>query len=104
MVIRSTPGVGLRRLGRRREAVVELDALAERAQRARPTPARRDLGQVLLLHAVAGVGDAVRQVAVVGEQQQALGVDVESPHREHAGLGRAPARRRSGGRGCPSPW
>ena len=62
-------------------AVVELDAFAEPAQRA----ARRlafDLGEVLLLDAEARMGQPVREIAVVGEQQQSLGVLVEAPDRE----------------------
>ena len=46
----------------------------------RPEVARHragDLGEVGLEHAVAGVLEAVREVAVVGEDEQALGVGVE---------------------------
>ena len=53
-------------------------------------PRRRlalDLDEVLLVHAEARVGEAVGEVAVVGEQQQALGVAVEATDREHPGLG-----------------
>ena len=45
-----------------------------------------DLGQVLLLDAETRVGQPVGQVAVVGEQQQALGVEVEPTDREHPRL------------------
>ncbi len=52
-------------------------------------PARDlDLGEVLLLDARRRMGDAVGQLAVVGEQQQALGVGVEAPDWEHPRLGR----------------
>ena len=57
----------------------------------RSAPRRRralDLGEVLLLDAVARVREPVGQLAVVGEQQQPLGVGVEPADREHAGLGR----------------
>ena len=43
---------------------------------------------VLPRHAVARVGELVREVAVVGEQEQALGLVVEAAYREHPGLGR----------------
>ena len=41
------------------------------------------------------MGQPVGEVAVVGEQQQALGVGVEAADREHPRLGRARGRRRS---------
>ena len=96
--MRSRRGVEQRHLGRRGASVVELDALAEAAERAAVRLAL-DLDEVLLVHAEARVGEAVGEVAVVGEEQQALGVGVEPADREHAGLGRAPARPRSGGPG-----
>ena len=46
------------------------------------------MDQVLLLDAEAGMGQAVGQLAVVGEEQEPLGVGVEPPDREHPGLGR----------------
>ena len=84
---RMTLGGGQRRLRRRRQPVVELDALAQPPQGA----ARRralDLGQVLLLDAEDGMGEPVGELAVVGEQQQPLGVGVEAADREDPGLGR----------------
>ena len=71
-----------RRAGR---PVVELDALAQRAQRARRGHAL-DLGEVLLLDAVARMREQLRELAVVGEHQQAFGVAVEAADREHARL------------------
>ena len=79
-------GVEQRDLGRRGEAVVELDALAQAAERAAVRLAL-DLDEVLLVDAEARVREAVGEVAVVGEQQQALGVGVEPADREHPGLG-----------------
>ena len=34
------------------------------------------------------MGEAIGEIAVVGEEEQALGVGVETPHREHPRLGR----------------
>ena len=45
-----------------------------------------DLGEVLLLDAVARMREQLRELAVVGEDQQALGVAVEPADREHARL------------------
>ena len=45
-----------------------------------------DGGEVGLLHAVLGVGEAVRQLAVVGEQDDALGLGVEPADVEETGL------------------
>src|SRR5262245_13231957 len=42
-----------------------------------------DLGQVLLLDLEPRVREPVRELAVVGQQQEALGVPVEPPDREH---------------------
>ena len=86
-----------RRPSRRRgHAVVELDALAQAPERARRRHAL-DLGEVLLLHAEARMGEPVGELAVVGEEQQALGVAVEPADGEHPRLVRAPGRRRSAG-------
>ena len=74
-----------RHLRRRGGPVVELDPFPQGAQ----GPPRRGslhLGEVLLLDAVAGMGDALGQLTVVGEQQQTLGVEVEAPDREHPRL------------------
>ena len=87
IVMRSRFGGRQRDLGRRGHAVVELDALAQLAHRRRRRTAL-DLGQVLLLDAVGRMGEAVGEVAVVGEQQQPLGVRVETADREHPRLGR----------------
>ena len=43
-----------------------------------------NLHQVGLGHLVGGVGEAVRQFTVVGQQQQTLGFDVQAAHVEHA--------------------
>jgi len=45
------------------------------------------LGEVLLVHPVGGVGESLGQVAVVREEQQPLGVEVQSAHGEDPGLG-----------------
>ena len=66
--------------------VVEVDALAQPAQRAAAGLALH-LGQVLLLDPERRVGQAVGQIAIVGEEQQTLGVEVEATDGEHPGLG-----------------
>ena len=81
------PRARLGHLRRRRRAVVELDAVAQPAHRPRRHRTAADRGQVLLVDAVAGVGDAVGQLAVVGQQQQPLGVGVEPADGEHPWLG-----------------
>ena len=75
-------------LGRRGEAVVELDALAQPAQRAPATASPSTSARYSFSTPKRRVGEPVGEVAVVGEQQQALGVGVEAPDREHPGLGR----------------
>ena len=71
--------------GRRRLAVVEVDPLAQAPQSAgRGHPV--DLDEVLLLDAEGRMGEALGQVAVVGEHEQPLAVGVEPAHREDAGL------------------
>src|SRR5690606_10694904 len=76
-----------RRLRGRRDAVLQLHALAQPPQRPSPRVAL-DLRHVLLLDAEARVGEPVREGPVVGEQQEALGVAVEAADRVHPGLGR----------------
>ncbi len=66
-------------------AVVELDAFAQRTQRRGCRPAF-DLDEVLLFHAVARVGEQLGEVAVVGQQQQPFGVEVEAADGEDARL------------------
>ena len=78
-------------LGRRGEPVVELDALAQRPQRPGRRGAAGDLGHVLLGHAVGRVGEQLGQRAVVGQDEQALGVAVQPPDGEDPRLGAAPA-------------
>ena len=90
-MIRSRFGGDERDLRGRGHAVLELDPLTKRAHRCRRRAAG-DLGEVLLLDAEGRVGQAVGEVAVVGEQQQALGVGIEPPHREHPRLARARSR------------
>ena len=80
------PSVEQGDLGRRGAAVVELHALPEAAERAAVGLALH-LDEVLLVHAEARVGEPVGEVAVVGEEQQALGVGVEPAHGEHPRLG-----------------
>ncbi len=68
-----------------RLAVLQLDAVLELlAQVARHRAL--DGGEVGLGHAVAGVGEAVGQLAVVGEQDEALGLGVEPADVEEPGL------------------
>src|SRR4029077_15436512 len=65
-----------RRLCRRRDAIVEFDTFAQRAQRA----ARRtapDLREALLLDPEARMGQPVGELTVVREQEQPLRVLVE---------------------------
>ena len=77
------PAQQLRLRGRGR-AVVQLDALAQAGQR-RGVRDALDERLVGLVDAVAGVRQAVRQLAVGGEQQQPLAVAVEPPDVAQAG-------------------
>ena len=43
-----------------------------------------DLGEVLLVDTVAGMRDAIRKFAIVGDQQQTFGLQVEPPDRGRA--------------------
>ena len=70
---------------RRRAPVLQVDPLAQAAQGLGRGDVRH-LGQVLLLHPVGGMGEAVGQLAVVGQQQETLGVGVQASHGEHPGL------------------
>ena len=89
--------------GRGGEAVVELDAFREPAQRLAVWVAL-DLGLVDLVHLVARVREPVGELTVVREQQRAGRVRVETADRDDAGLGRdepddrRPALRVAGGR------
>ena len=92
------PGRHDRNPRRCRHPVVEFDTAPEPAEVGRRRFAF-DLGQVLLGDAERGVREPVGQVAVVREEQQALGVGIEAADREHARLGghelddgRAPVR------------
>src|SRR5688572_13326604 len=69
-------------LGGSREAIFQLYALAETAQR---PVARRTfhLCQVFLLHPEAGVGEPMGELPVVGQQQQAFGFVVEATNRKY---------------------
>ena len=80
-------------------AVVELDARrAAGGARSRGTEPL-NLGEVGLAHLVGGVGQPVGQLAVVGEQQQALGVLVE-PADVHQALGQVADHVADGRAGC----
>ena len=83
-------GLELAHLGRRGHAVVELDALAQRAQRllGHRDAAAADVGDVDLRDLVARVREAVGEVAVVGQQDQAGGVGVEAADRVEPRAGR----------------
>jgi hypothetical protein len=96
------------RSGRSRGAVVELDAVFEPPQHIRARlPFHLDL--VDLLHAVARMGETVRERAVVREQERAGRVRVEPAHRDDAlgqvdevddgGTSLGVARRRDGAAG-----
>ncbi len=65
--------------GRRRFALTQLDALAQLAQRAGQGPAFHK-NQVFLRVLVARVRELVRQVAIIGQQHQALAVIIQPPH------------------------
>src|SRR6188472_4171166 len=67
--------------GRRGPPVVELDTVAERAQRALADRPAADARAVALRDLEARVREAVRELAVVGEQDQAGRVGVESSDR-----------------------
>src|SRR3990170_3517528 len=70
--------------------VLELDPAAQAGGVALGRAAL-DLREVLLLDAVARVGEPVRELAVVREGQQALRLAVQAPHREDARLVRQEA-------------
>ena len=76
--------------------------------RRRRSAARRraalDLGEILLLDAEARMGEAVGELAVVGEQQQPLGVGVEPADREHPRLGGHELDHRRPAVRCRPPW
>ena len=90
-----------RRRAERRQALVERDPGA-----AAPRPARRSSGvaepeRVLALDAVARMQDPLGPAAVVGQQEQALGVLVEAPDRVEPGaVGHERGRARGRGRSC----
>ena len=69
--------------GRRGRAVVEIDAGAQRAELTRGRHAV-DLGEIGLGDAVAGMREQLREIAVVGEHEQPLGLVVETTDREDA--------------------
>jgi hypothetical protein len=66
---------------------LDADAAAQALERLRVRDAV-DLGLVDARHLVAGMGDALRELAVVGEEDQAFGGHVQAPHRKQAGHGR----------------
>ena len=72
------------RAGGRGRAVVELDAVAEPLERLVGRLAL-DLGLVDLLDLVARMGEPVRELAVVREQERAGGIGVEPADRDDAG-------------------
>ena len=78
--------IELRDLGGSRPAVLEVDPVAQPRHRAAGRLAL-DLHEVLLVHTEARVGEAVGEVAVVGEQQQPLRVGIEATDGEHPRLG-----------------
>ena len=84
--MRSTPSAHHAHLGRRGRAVVELDPLAQR-RAARPALGSPSTStRYSLATPWEGWVSSWVSVAVVGQHQQALGVLVEAPDREHPGL------------------
>jgi hypothetical protein len=75
-------------LGRRRQLTVEKHPLAESAKCASRYPSARDFGNVLLLDTSTGVRDPLSESSVIREQEQPLGVIVESPHRKDSRFSR----------------
>src|SRR5258706_12796600 len=73
-------GLGERSLRRRGHTVVERDAVAERSQRARRGLAL-DMREILLLDSERRMRQAMREFPVVREDQQTLGIGVETAHR-----------------------
>src|SRR3954469_357927 len=75
------PRLDLAHARRQRPAVLQLHALAPRAQRGLRHPLRPPPHAVVLLHLVARVRGAVGQLAVVRQEDQAGGLGVEPAHR-----------------------
>jgi hypothetical protein len=88
MVIRSTPGDGWDTSAG--AVMPSSSSMPSRSARSLPCAddAAVDLGEVLLVDAVARMREALREVAVVRQQQEPLGVRVEPADREHPRLGR----------------
>ncbi len=70
-----------RHLGRRGEPIFQPNAAAQLLER-RIVGVALHLGQIHPRHLVLGVHQLVRGLAVIGEQQRALGVIIEPPHGE----------------------
>src|SRR5581483_2293144 len=69
-------------LQRSSDAVLELHSAAQPGELA-GGGGSLDLGQVFLLHSEARVCQPLRELTVVGEQQQPFGVAIKPPNREH---------------------
>src|SRR5437763_8885113 len=65
----------------RRDAVLEAHACAQRTQRTLSYRRAVDHREVSLRDFEAWMREAMRQLTVVGQQDQAAGVDVQAPHR-----------------------
>ncbi|CAB4834548.1 unannotated protein [freshwater metagenome] len=72
----------LAHLRRGRHPIFELDPLPQTAHCALPGGAL-DLGQVFLLDTMAGVCQPMREIAIVGHQQQTFGALIEASHWVH---------------------
>ena len=101
--MRSTPGATAPTFAGAVMPVFEVHTLAEAAQSAGRGHAC-DLGQVLLFDSERGMRQPLRQVAVIGEQEETLAVGVETPYREHPGVGRHEVDHLRAALGVGAPW
>ena len=97
------PGLDAADARGRREPVLELDALAQRAQRGR-APARARRAPVGLGDLVARMREQVRQLAVVGQQDQARWRRRRAARPGTGARATAPGRPPWAGRACRGPW
>jgi hypothetical protein len=83
------PRVQTRRRGTHQRQRLRRNPYSVENRATNETRPRRGIGHplhlhvVLAQHAVAGMADAQRQLAVVGEQHQPLGVEIQPPDRKH---------------------
>jgi len=74
-----------RDLGWSGHAVLQFDARPQPGKGSAVDPTF-DVSEVFLLDAETGVGEAMGKIAVVGQQEEALGVGVKAPYRKDAGI------------------